>query len=331
MWPHIKLSETKLALTLRMSKEIAQEVANGEPIVIGGARSGCTKLWDKHPSIALLHLAKLRVCHKTIYNTTGPNRGHVFPAESFERKGSNLPNEQSLWRYQDFWKFEDLLASESLYLSRLQDLDDPLEGKPTDSLQQMLDIVESLKDRPLDLKFPTTLTEVYQAFYSSCFVNCWHINDFESQAMWDLCKGTESVAVRTTVGILNQALKHKRHISTWRVHYVEYMAQGTEKADRVLTYQLHPLATHKDNAYSHEREFRIVHFGLRSLTRAMLNAKRGKSTSQYNARVPIPIQKVIREIRVHPHASDSFLEEVRRIVESHVPYVTVKRSMLSGK
>ena len=331
MWPRIKLSETKLVLALRIAKEIKQDVANGESIAIRGDRPDGSKLWDKRPSIALGHLAGLRVCHKTIYNIKGPNRVHVFTPEAFERKGSDLPSEQSLWRYQDFWKFEDLLSSQSLHLSRLQDLADPLEGRPTDSLQQLLDIVESNPDRPFGLRLFPTLTKVYQAFYSCCFVNCWHIGDVESQAMWDLCESPRAIAIRTSVGILNQALRRKRHISTWKVHYVEYMAQGTQKADRVLTYQLHPLATHKDNSYRHEREFRIVHFSHRSLSKAIANARRGKLTPQWNARVPIPIQQVIREVRVHPHASDSFLREVREALAFHAPYVKVERSMLNGK
>ena len=205
-----------------------------------------------------------------------------------------------------------MLSTKSLYLSCLQDLTDPLEGRPTDSLQQLLDIVESNPDRPFSLRLFSTLTKVYQAFYSCCFVNCWHIRDVESQAMWDLCASPRAIAIRTSVGILNLALRRRRHISTWKVHYVEYMAQGTQKADRVLTYQLHPLATHKDNSYRHEREFRIVHFSHRSLSKAIANARRGK----LNARVPIPIQQVIREVRVHPHASDSFLREV----SPHFPY-----------
>lgn len=317
-------------LALRIAKEIKREVANGESIVIRGDSPDGPRLWDKHPSIALGHLAGLRVCHKTIHNTKGPNRIHVFTPEAFERKGSNLPREQSLWRYQDFWKFEDLLSSQSLYLSSLEDLADPLEGKPTDSLQQLLSIVESKPDRPARLRLFPTLTKLYRAFYSSCFVNCWHIGDVESQAMWDLCESPRSIAMRTSVGALNGALRRKRHISTWKVHYVDYKAQGTQKADRVLTYQLHPLATHKDNSFRHEREFRVVHFSHLSLVKAMLNARRGKLTHQRDIRLSIPIQSVIDEVRVHPNAPDSFLNEVREALASHIPQARVERSTLPG-
>jgi hypothetical protein len=77
-------------------------------------------------------------------------------------------NETIIWRYLDFEKFVDLITSKKLFMCRSDKFEDPFEGmlKLKDTNQSQFDL--------------NTLTK---KFY---FINCWHINDIQSAAMWKI-------------------------------------------------------------------------------------------------------------------------------------------------
>lgn len=58
----------------------------------------------------------------------------------------------------------------------------------------------------------------WSAFMRANFVNCWHMNDDESQAMWKIYAGENAgIAVQSTVGRLIKALSK----DSWPIHIDE--------------------------------------------------------------------------------------------------------------
>ena len=322
----------QVEIASRIKEEIEDDVANGELIVIDGQRLNGPKLRDSYPSVALGVLAGLQICHKTIYNTMGPNRVHVIYPEAFERSGLFLPRSMNLWRYQDGWKFVDLLDSGEIYLTSLKSLEDPSEGFPTESLRQLIEIVEKPdgSSPPTQAPIPGgSMLDVYEAYYKECCVSCWHISDGESTAMWDLCDSPRSVAIRTSVGDLVDAVEHERYAGTWKVHYLDYKAEGTKQADRVLTYNPKFLATHKDTKYSYEKEFRILYANDERIASRLAYRNHRSLPEREYARINVRLPRILHEIRIHPEADASFAKEIGDLVRDRLPKVQVERSSLT--
>src|SRR5659263_439614 len=84
-----------------------------------------------------------------------------------------------VWRYMDFTKFVSLLEKQSLYFARADKFSDPFEG----SFSKF-----NVQNRPNVYG----VSEENMKYYSYCgkkmrqyiFLNCWHLNEHESAAMW---------------------------------------------------------------------------------------------------------------------------------------------------
>ena len=92
------------------------------------------------------------------------------------------PNDTVLWRYMDFAKFIQMMESKSLWFTRLDQLEDPLEGGHTDAeLKRIRKNVEKKRARELIGMFRIARKELY--------VNCWRSGSTESLAMWSISMG----------------------------------------------------------------------------------------------------------------------------------------------
>lgn len=99
-------------------------------------------------------------------------------------------NEQvKVWRYLDFTKYVDLIDKKQLYFCRVDKFEDPYEGAfPTNlfTFKPFLDTTEHVRQFN--------------------FINCWHMNEFESAAMWSLYLPTKNgVAIQSTFERLKQS------------------------------------------------------------------------------------------------------------------------------
>lgn len=109
-------------------------------------------------------------------------------------------NSTVLWRYMDFAKFIQMLESKSLWFTRLDQLEDPLEGGHTDA-----ELVSIRKN--VEKKRARELIGVFRIARKELYVNCWRSGSAESLVMWDLYgKGTGIVAVKSTVERLKKAV-----------------------------------------------------------------------------------------------------------------------------
>lgn len=157
-----------------------------------------------------------------------------------------------LWRYLNFPKFLDLLERRALRFMRLDKLEDPLEGKWTDSEMEYL-----LSFQPRPSVPGTAMAE--GAFRSaqqtrlSTFVSCWRQGQDESMAMWDIYRrGGCVIAVKSTIGRLKEAMANfEKPVHIAEVKYVDW--KDTPWDNNLLA-----ICVRKELAYRHEAEVRAV-------------------------------------------------------------------------
>ena len=200
--------------------------------------------------------------------------------EIVKNKEVRFESSEFLWRYLDLHRLLSFLLTKSLYFTRLDNFDDPLEGltentikkldgyermtnslnnlKPCITREQMEKIIsdyENLKDIIQDQVNKSQKTQ---------FANCWFINDKESFAMWNLYSNSESVAIKyhpdLLLGIILPSAESFAHHDFMKFVYgfVDYNDiwpfNYYQKSDKNIVYS----AFKKDKSYIHEREFRFV-------------------------------------------------------------------------
>lgn len=161
-----------------------------------------------------------------------------------------------IWRYMDFTKFVSLLCDGALFFSRVDNFEDPLEGcfplpnkeylnclkKITEGDEKSLQIIENHK----------FITENIRKF---AFVNCWHINEYQSAAMWKLySKNDNGIAIQSTYGRLKNCLKKvNREINIYKVRYIDFYNES-------ITFNILNPFFYKRLSFEYEKELRTLIF-----------------------------------------------------------------------
>ena len=102
----------------------------------------------------------------------------------------------SIWRYMDVMKFISLLDKQSLFFTRLDKLDDPFEGSLTKHRQSARQALERRR-RAILYRDSERLVE---SITKNTIVNCWHMNEGESVAMWKLyVPDNQGIVIHSTI------------------------------------------------------------------------------------------------------------------------------------
>jgi hypothetical protein len=162
-----------------------------------------------------------------------------------------------IWRYMDFTKLIWMLENKSLYFPRADRLNDPFEGTVPQANVQCEEIWDAKLSEMCGKQVKgvhRAAREVLHLLRNYTYVNCWHMNEYESEAMWKLyLSSNEGIAVQSTYKRLADSLKEaSQEISIGEVKYLRY-DQDT------ITYQsiFSPLLS-KRRSFEHERELRAL-------------------------------------------------------------------------
>lgn len=203
-----------------------------------------------------------------------------------------------IWRYMDFIKFVALIDSKQLYFCRSDKFEDPFEGIfPLPNLKQNKIMIDSsLKTRK---------------FY---YVNCWHMNNFESAAMWKIyLESKNGIAIQSTFSKLTESFTNTQEtVYASIVKYADYEAQTMMdliKANEV--YENAPMSTinqhcYKRKSFEHENELRAfyVDFPLdESRANELANGKF----------ISLNLNTLIEKVYVAPFADSWFFDLVASI------------------
>ena len=115
-----------------------------------------------------------------------------------------------------------MLDTKSLFFNRSDLFDDLFEGtfpKPTwESIQHDPTLPDNVK-----LSMVNSFGMIQKYWPRGYFLNCWHVNDFESAAMWKLyTSNNQSVAIQSTFKKLTQNITDKTTVYASLVKYIDY-------------------------------------------------------------------------------------------------------------
>ena len=126
-----------------------------------------------------------------------------------------------IWRYMPLNRLESLLDTSSIFFAKVTTYDDdPFEGNYNKISEdhhikwQLTDLpgetIETIGEIEKEKVLNNLKTSLYLAKKEreQVLVNCWHMNNYESVAMWKLYSNYENgITIRTTFGKLKESFK----------------------------------------------------------------------------------------------------------------------------
>ncbi len=205
----------------------------------------------------------------------------------------NLPKDPNtiVWKYLDLSKFLELLLSQKLFMSRSDKFEDQYEGtfsEPT---------FEEIKR--LSINNPEFL-DYYKSHREKVVISSWHINEYESFAMWQIFTGnSEGLAIQSTIGRLQNAVnaekKYQQYIG--EVNYIDYKKEYIPFDDMFFPFLF------KRKSFQYEREVRIIS-----------DVKNENITIKEGMKIDIDINQLIEKIYIHPKSENWYKKLVIELV-----------------
>lgn len=223
-----------------------------------------------------------------------------------------------IWRYLDFTKYVSLLSSQSLFFSRSDLFDDPYEGATSHANIRLRPDV--YKDSPIPKEIFDHLSEFAEWSRQWTYINCWHMNEYESAAMWKLyAKTNESVAIQSTYEKLTNSLPSE-DISVGIVKYIDYENEWLPEGNAFWPF------VHKRKSFEHEKELRCL---VQELPFDDKGIKRDLSNQKFGCEMSINLNKLIEAVYVAPDAPNWFLELVKNVTKKYGFSFEVYQSLLA--
>jgi hypothetical protein len=206
----------------------------------------------------------------------------------------NLPENPDtiVWKYLDLSKFLDLLLSKKLFMSRSDKFEDQYEG--TFSEPTFEEIKKLSENNPDFLDF-------YKSHREKVVVSSWHINEYESFAMWQIfTQNSEGLAIQSTVGRLQKALEIEKNFKQYigEVNYIDYKKEYIPFDDMFFPFLF------KRKSFQYEREVRII---------ADLSEQEIKIND--GLKIDVDITQLIEKIYIHPKSENWYKKLVIELVD----------------
>ncbi len=197
-----------------------------------------------------------------------------------------------VWKYLDLSKFLDLLLSKKLFMSRSDKFEDQYEGtfsEPT---------FEEIKK--LSINNPEFL-DYYKTHREKVAISSWHINEYESFAMWQIfTQNSEGLAIQSTIGRLQNALHPEKKLNQYigEVNYIDYKKEYIPFDDKFFPFLF------KRKSFQYEREVRIL-------------SDTGNDVIKINdgLKINVDINELIEKIYIHPKSENWYKNLVIQLVK----------------
>jgi hypothetical protein len=197
-----------------------------------------------------------------------------------------------VWKYLDLSKFLDLLLSRKLFMSRSDKFEDQYEG--TFSEPTFEEIKKLSIDNPDFLNY-------YKTHRERVAISSWHINEYESFAMWQIfTQNSEGLAIQSTVKRLQEALipenNYKQYIG--EVNYIDYKKEYIPFDDMFFPFLF------KRKSFQYEREVRII-----------TDVANNNIKLNDGLKINVNINQLIEKIYIHPKSENWYKNLVIQLVK----------------
>ena len=209
-------------------------------------------------------------------------------------KNIKLPEDSNtiVWKYLDLSKFLDLLMSQKLFMSRSDKFEDQYEG--TFSEPTFEEIKKLSIDNPEFLNF-------YKTHREKVAISSWHINEYESFAMWQIfTQNSEGLAIQSTISRLQKALHPETSFNQYigEVNYIDYKKEYIPFDDMFFPFLF------KRKSFQYEREVRI----LSDVADNSIKINDG-------LKINVDINELIEKIYIHPKSENWYKNLVIQLVK----------------
>ena len=197
-----------------------------------------------------------------------------------------------VWKYLDLSKFLDLLLSRKLFMSRSDKFEDQYEGTFSEPTYE--EIKKLSEHNPEFLKY-------YKSHREKVVVSSWHINEYESFAMWQIfTQNSEGLAIQSTIGRLQKALEVETNFKQYigEVNYIDYKKEYIPFDDMFFPFLF------KRKSFQYEREVRI----LSDLSEKEIKINDG-------LKIDVDINQLIEKIYIHPKSENWYKKLVIELVD----------------
>jgi len=229
-----------------------------------------------------------------------------------------------IWRYMSLVNFIDLLKNRELYFSSVKNflLNDPWEGSFRNLINNdALDINSKLSEE--DLKI------VRDILTERTYVNCWHINETDSDAMWKIYSKNKGVAITSFVKSLKQVLIESNE--KFIVGKIKY--ETIDKKEFILGNTYEPFFR-KRKSFEHEREFRAIFWNHHTILKEILFSSIDKhinikllNPTRFK-KFKIDVNRLISKIYLHPQYKLSEVEIIKDLIKKYEYEFDVEKSYL---
>lgn len=182
-------------------------------------------------------------------------------------------NELKIWRYMDLAKFISLLSNKALFFASPCQFNDPYEFDLPKSHYQALDelndnwkqkLLQELEEKIPNLKNTPQYEKIIQNINQMSStkslnnevkkkfgVSCWHINDYENEALWKVYSNQgQGIAIETTDEKLKKSFITEKNVLCDKVRYEDFDTAPIEKGHK------HYGGFLKRKAFEYEKEYR---------------------------------------------------------------------------
>ena len=220
-----------------------------------------------------------------------------------------LPDDPAtvVWKYLDLSKFLDLLLSQKLFMSRSDKFEDQYEGTFSEPTYEEI--------KKLSINNPEFL-QYYKSHREKVAVSSWHINAYESFAMWQIfTQNSEGLAIQSTVERLKKALdsekNHEQYIG--EVNYIDYKKEYIPFDDLFFPFLF------KRKSFQYEREVRIIS----DVSQSNIKLNDG-------LKINVDINQLIEKIYIHPKSENWYKNLVIELVSKLGFDFTIEKSDLES-
>jgi len=217
-----------------------------------------------------------------------------------------------LWRYMDFTKYVYLLNRNSLFFCRADKIGDPYEGSvpqvDRDSWTR-----SHMKMRAGDQPIPAEVikgmlrdeSRFRRNMQKDTFLNCWHMSDHESLAMWKVYGNDDkSIAIRSTYERLHLCLPET--VTMGLVEYIDFQSESQYHDGKQAASPFY----YKRKAFEYEHEVRC---SLQRFKWGVQDPDQYYDLNETGIDVPVDLDQLITGVVVSPASADWFLELVSEV------------------
>jgi hypothetical protein len=226
-----------------------------------------------------------------------------------------------IWRYRPFDRFKEELNKQALFFSSLDKLGDKFEGSYTEGNKIFRDMAWKQRAQLLSSNgIPQPMIEHMKnsnylfdiATRGSVVVNCWHINEYESAAMWRIYSNQKKgVAIQSTFNGLVKSVERNKEdeICIGTVKYIDYAKETFPIGNFFFPY----VYKRKSFEFEHELRAAILEFPIDYHYKG--NPSRMLDEKQKGKFVSVNLDALIENIYISPEAKSSFESETKSILK----------------